>query len=143
MIHRLVRRVRSLLSRAPRLRKTPRRIAASEHGIDRATVSRSALRTCEVLQAGGHRAYLVGGEVLDYTDGVRDIRRRRLRIIGDPETRYREDPVRMLRAVRFAAKLGFEIDPATRAPIARLAKLIENVPAARLFDEMLKLLMSG
>jgi poly(A) polymerase len=83
------------------------------------------------------------GEVLDYHDGVRDIRRRRIRIIGDPATRYREDPVRMLRAVRFAAKLGFEIDQATRSPIARLAKLIENVPAARLFDEMLKLLMSG
>jgi len=75
--------------------------------------------------------------VLDYHDGVRDIRRRRLRIIGDPQTRYREDPVRMLRAVRFAAKLGFEIDSATRAPISRLASLIENVPAARLFDEML------
>ncbi len=82
-------------------------------------------------------------EVLDYHDGVRDVRRRRLRIIGNPEARYREDPVRMLRAVRFAAKLGFEIDPATREPIGRLAPLIENVPAARLFDEMLKLLTSG
>ena len=81
--------------------------------------------------------------VLDYHDGVRDVRRRRLRIIGDPESRYREDPVRMLRAVRFAAKLGFEIDPDTREPIGRLAGLIENVPAARLFDEMLKLLTSG
>jgi poly(A) polymerase len=245
VIHRLVRRVQTLLSRKPRLRKTPRRIPASEHGIDREAVSRSAIRTCQALQAAGHRAYLVGGavrdlllgiapkdfdvatdatpeqvkshfrraiiigrrfrlvhvmfgsetievstfraydtgerdtdehgrvladnvfgeqfedaarrdftinalyydpgtgEVLDYHDGVRDMRRRRLRIIGDPESRYREDPVRMLRAVRFAAKLGFEIDPATRAPIARLAKLIENVPAARLFDEMLKLLTSG
>ncbi|MCX8114329.1 MAG: polynucleotide adenylyltransferase PcnB [Burkholderiaceae bacterium] len=81
--------------------------------------------------------------VLDYHDGVRDLRRKRLRIIGDPETRYREDPVRMLRAVRFAAKLGFEIAPATREPIRRLAHLIENVPPARLFDEMLKLLTSG
>ena len=245
MIHRLVTRVRSLLAGKPRLRKTPRRIAAQEHGIQREAVSRSAIRVCEVLQGAGHRAYVVGGavrdlllrvapkdfdvatdatpewvkshfrraiiigrrfrlahvmfgsetievstfraydvgardtdehgrvladnvfgeqyedaarrdftinalyydpgtgEVLDYHDGVRDIRRRRLRIIGDPETRYREDPVRMLRAVRFAAKLGFEIDPATRAPIAKLAKLIENVPAARLFDEMLKLLTSG
>ena len=83
------------------------------------------------------------GEVLDYHDGVRDIRKRRLRMIGDAATRYREDPVRMLRAVRFAAKLGFEIDPATRAPIASLGGLLENVPAARLFDEMLKLLTSG
>ncbi|MFN9573849.1 MAG: polynucleotide adenylyltransferase PcnB [Betaproteobacteria bacterium] len=81
--------------------------------------------------------------VLDYHDGVKDVRRRRLRMIGEPETRYREDPVRMLRAVRFAAKLGFEIDEATRKPIATLAHLIENVPAARLFDEMLKLLTSG
>jgi poly(A) polymerase len=243
VIHRLVRRVQSLLSRKPRLRRIPRRIPASQHGIDRTRVSRSAIRTCETLQAAGHRAYVVGGavrdllvgivpkdfdvatdatpeqvkshfrraiiigrrfrlvhvmfgaetievstfrgsdpserdtdgrvladnvfgeqyedaarrdftinalyydpgtgEVLDYTDGVRDIQRRRLRIIGDPETRYREDPVRMLRAVRFAAKLGFDLDPATRAPIAKLADLIENVPAARLFDEMLKLLTSG
>lgn len=83
------------------------------------------------------------GEVLDYHDGVKDLRTRRLRMIGDPAERYREDPVRMLRAVRFAAKLGFAIDEATREPIHRMASLIENVPAARLFDEMLKLLMSG
>jgi poly(A) polymerase len=83
------------------------------------------------------------GEVVDYHDGVKDVRAKRLRMIGDPEARYREDPVRMLRAVRFAAKLGFQIDEATREPIHRMGKLIENVPAARLFDEMLKLLMSG
>ena len=82
-------------------------------------------------------------EVIDYHDGVKDLRARRLRMIGDPEARYREDPVRMLRAVRFAAKLGFQIDEATREPIHRMGKLIENVPAARLFDEMLKLLVSG
>jgi poly(A) polymerase len=82
-------------------------------------------------------------EVIDYHDGVKDLRARRLRMIGDPEARYREDPVRMLRAVRFAAKLGFQIDEATREPIHRMGELIENVPAARLFDEMLKLLMSG
>jgi poly(A) polymerase len=82
-------------------------------------------------------------EVIDYHDGVKDIRRKRLRMIGEPEARYREDPVRMLRAVRFAAKLGFDIDEPTREPILRLAPLIENVPAARLFDEMLKLLTSG
>jgi poly(A) polymerase len=66
-----------------------------------------------------------------------------LRIIGQPEARYREDPVRMLRVVRFAAKLQFTIEPATRAPIPVMAPLINNVPAARVFDEMLKLLMSG
>jgi poly(A) polymerase len=81
--------------------------------------------------------------VLDYHNGMADMRTRTLRMIGDPATRFREDPVRMLRIVRFAAKLAFEIDPATRQPIAELADLINNVPAARLFDEMLKLLLSG
>jgi len=82
-------------------------------------------------------------EVLDYHGGMADIRSKTLRIIGVPEARYREDPVRLLRVVRFAAKEGFSIDPATRAPIAVMAPLINNVPAARVFDEMLKLLMSG
>jgi poly(A) polymerase len=82
-------------------------------------------------------------KVLDYHGGTADIRDRILRIIGVPEERYREDPVRMLRVVRFAAKLQFTIEPATREPIAVMAPLINNVPAARVFDEMLKLLMSG
>jgi poly(A) polymerase len=81
--------------------------------------------------------------VLDYHGGIADIRQKTLRIIGVPEARYREDPVRMLRVVRFAAKLQFTIEPATRAPISVMAPLINNVPAARVFDEMLKLLMSG
>jgi poly(A) polymerase len=81
--------------------------------------------------------------VLDYHGGIADIRDKVLRIIGQPEARYREDPVRMLRVVRFAAKLQFTIEPATRAPIPVMAPLIDNVPAARVFDEMLKLLMSG
>jgi poly(A) polymerase len=81
--------------------------------------------------------------VLDYHGGMADIRNKTLRIIGIPEARYREDPVRLLRVVRFAAKLGFTIAPETRAPIAIMAPLIDNVPAARVFDEMLKLLMSG
>src|SRR5215813_5680588 len=82
-------------------------------------------------------------EILDYTNGVADIKKRLIRMIGDPEQRYREDPVRMLRAARLAAKLGGQIEPRTRAPIKRLAPLIENVPAARVFEEMLKLLLSG
>jgi poly(A) polymerase len=82
-------------------------------------------------------------EVLDYHGGMADIRNRTLRVIGVPEERYREDPVRMLRVVRFAAKLSFEIDPSAQAPIPVMAPLINNVPAARVFDEMLKLLMSG
>jgi len=81
--------------------------------------------------------------VWDYCGGFEDVAARRLRLIGDPETRYREDPVRMLRAVRFAAAIGFEIEAATRAPIRELAPLLSNVPPARLFDEMLKLLLSG
>ncbi|RTR05481.1 polynucleotide adenylyltransferase PcnB [Halomonas nitroreducens] len=79
----------------------------------------------------------------DFADGVRDIETRTLRLIGDPATRYREDPVRMLRAVRFAAKLDFHLDPASEAPVHELAPLLLQVPPARLFDEVLKLFMSG
>jgi len=82
-------------------------------------------------------------EVWDYVGGVNDVRARRMKLIGPPVTRYREDPVRMLRAVRLAAKLGLTIEKKTAEPIARLAPLIENVPAARVFDEMQKLLLSG
>jgi poly(A) polymerase len=82
-------------------------------------------------------------EVHDYFGGVADCKKRVLRMIGDPETRYREDPVRMLRAARFAAKLDFHIDPDTRRPVATLAPLLANIPRARIFDEALKLLMSG
>ena len=69
----------------------------------------------------------------DYVNGAADIASRTLRMIGDPETRYREDPVRMLRAARFEAKLGFSLDEATAAPIALLADLLGGVPPARLF----------
>lgn len=72
-----------------------------------------------------------------------DLKNKRLRMIGDPAVRYREDPVRMLRAIRFAAKLDFEMDKATSAPIKEMAVLLRNIPAARLFDEALKLLLSG
>ncbi len=82
-------------------------------------------------------------EIWDYCHGMEDIRQKTLRIIGDASTRYREDPVRMLRAARFAAKLDFTIDTHARAPIAELAGLLKNVPSARLFDETLKLLLSG
>jgi poly(A) polymerase len=81
--------------------------------------------------------------IWDFVDGVSDVRARRLKLIGDPETRYREDPVRMLRAVRFAAKLDFSIDPKTETPIGKLAYLLDGVPPARLFDECLKLFLSG
>jgi poly(A) polymerase len=81
--------------------------------------------------------------IWDFVDGVNDVKARRLKMIGDPETRYREDPVRMLRAVRFAAKLDFSIEPQTEAPIRRLAYLLDGVPPARLFDEVLKLFLSG
>jgi poly(A) polymerase len=81
--------------------------------------------------------------IWDFVDGVSDVKARRLKMIGDPETRYREDPVRMLRAVRFAAKLDFSIEPNTEGPIRRLAYLLDGVPPARLFDEVLKLFLSG
>ena len=81
--------------------------------------------------------------IWDFVDGVSDVKARRLKLIGDPETRYREDPVRMLRAVRFAAKLDFSIEAETEEPIRRLAYLLDGVPPARLFDECLKLFLSG
>lgn len=81
--------------------------------------------------------------LIDYADGLSDLRAGRLRLIGDPERRYREDPVRMLRAVRFACKLGFSIEPLTEAPLFRLAALLAEIAPARLFDEMLKLFHSG
>ena len=221
----------------------PRIYGRDKHGIARSSISRGALKVCEILRAHGHAAYIVGGAVrdlllgvvpkdydvatdahpdevhrlfrrshligrrfklvhvlfgaetvevstfrageggeadehgrllrdnvygtrvqdaarrdftanalyydphdetvLDYHGGFADVRKKTMRIIGDARLRFREDPVRMLRAVRFAAKLGFVIDPKTRAPIRDLAELIGNVPAARLFEEMLKLLLSG
>jgi poly(A) polymerase len=81
--------------------------------------------------------------IWDYVGGFEDIAARKLKLIGDPETRFREDPVRMLRAARFEAKLGFEIDPATAEPIERLKGLLGGVPPARLFDETLKLFLTG
>ncbi|GAA5317100.1 MAG: polynucleotide adenylyltransferase PcnB [Candidatus Pelagadaptatus aseana] len=81
--------------------------------------------------------------VYDFTGGMQDIARRKIRIIGNPGERYKEDPVRMLRAVRFAAKLDFHIDPATAKPILQLGELLHNIPAARRFDETLKLFMGG
>ena len=225
--------------------RTPRIIGPEEHGIDPKKVSWAARRTCEVLQARGYKAYVVGGavrdlflgvtpkdfdvvtdatpeqvkraqkrayiigrrfrlvhvvfgeeivecstfraldaagvrkdasgrvisdnvfgemwedaarrdftinamyydpstqEVFDYHGGFEDIMRRRLAMIGDPLVRYREDPVRMMRAVRIAAKLGFTMDKATERAIPKMARTLENVPAARLFDEMMKLFTSG
>ncbi len=82
-------------------------------------------------------------EVFDYHGGFDDIGEKVIRMIGDPEERYREDPVRMLRAVRIASKLGFSIEPATQKPIPQMAPLIRNVPSARLVDEFLKLLTCG
>ena len=81
--------------------------------------------------------------VWDFCGGAEDVRSRRLRLIGDPEARYREDPVRMLRAVRFAAKLDFTIEPETEGPLRELAYLLDGVPPARLFDETLKLFLAG
>ncbi|MBL8520425.1 MAG: polynucleotide adenylyltransferase PcnB [Betaproteobacteria bacterium] len=81
--------------------------------------------------------------VHDFVGGLSDIRKKRVVMIGDAATRYREDPVRMLRAARLAAKLEFAIEPATEKPIPAMLALLENVPTARLYDEMLKLLLSG
>ncbi len=83
------------------------------------------------------------GAILDYADGLNDLEQRQLRIIGDPDARYKEDPVRMLRAVRFAAKLGFTLTPETEAPIQEHADYLADIPPARLFEEVLKLFVSG
>lgn len=83
------------------------------------------------------------GHIYDYTRGLEDLARRSLQIIGEPEARYREDPVRMLRAARFGAKLGFDISQETAEPIHRLASLMTNVPPARLFEEVLKMMLNG
>ncbi|MEA3411282.1 MAG: polynucleotide adenylyltransferase PcnB [Pseudomonadota bacterium] len=81
--------------------------------------------------------------VLDYAGGGEDLKHGLIRLIGDPDTRYREDPVRMLRAVRFAAKLGFRIDPESERPLRELGPLLEDIAPARLFDEVLKLFQGG
>jgi poly(A) polymerase len=82
-------------------------------------------------------------KVLDFANGVKDVEDKVIRLIGDPQTRYREDPVRMLRAIRFATKLDMKIADETRAPIAELAPLMANIPAARMFEEFLKMFISG
>jgi poly(A) polymerase len=85
----------------------------------------------------------VSGEVRDYVGGYRDLADRKLRLIGDPDVRYREDPVRLLRAARFVAKLGVEADEVTARLIPELAPLLQDVPPARLFEEICKLFMTG
>lgn len=87
--------------------------------------------------------YGVDRNVRDFCNGMRDIQQRQIHMIGDPETRYREDPVRMLRAVRLAAKLDFTLEKNTATPIAKLAPLLNDISNARLFDEMIKLFMAG
>ncbi len=83
------------------------------------------------------------GDVIDFVGGMKDLEERQIRMIGDPETRYREDPVRMIRAIRFAVKLGLTIEPKTEKPIYDLYHLLGNIAPARLFEEVLKLFHSG
>ena len=81
--------------------------------------------------------------IIDFSDGLKDLKNKTLRIIGNPNVRYQEDPVRMLRAVRFAAKLGFSIDQKTAAPIGQYSCKLQGIPSSRLYEEVLKLLMTG
>jgi len=81
--------------------------------------------------------------IRDHVGGYSDVMARRLRLIGDPVTRYREDPVRLLRAVRFQVKLDLTMEPETAGPIVSMAPLLDDIPPARLFDEILKLFMAG
>ena len=139
---------------------TFRAVHSNDHGIDEEDVDRQTDASGRVLrdnvfgdqeEDAMRRDFTINalyfdpnsGEVWDYHNGVSDLKSGVLRMIGDPITRYREDPVRMLRAVRLAAKLNLKLDKATRAPIKNMADLLEAVPPSRLFDEMLKLLLSG
>ena len=81
--------------------------------------------------------------IVDYAGGMNDLQEGQLRLIGDPVQRYREDPVRMLRAIRFAVKLGFKIHPATEKPIFGMENLLQDISSSRLFEEFMKLFMSG
>jgi poly(A) polymerase len=81
--------------------------------------------------------------VVDYHGGMVDSKAKLLRMIGDPETRYREDPVRIIRVLRFAAKMGYKIEAKTEAPIRKMKTLLANVPSSRMFEELLKLLQTG
>ncbi len=105
------------------------------------TVTEDALRRDFTINALFYD--LRTGDVLDFVNGMQDIKQQQLRLIGDPEMRYREDPVRMLRAIRFMAKLGFSLEAETKAPIRELSNLLLTIAPARLFDESLKLFHSG
>ncbi len=85
----------------------------------------------------------VTGAIRDYVGGYEDLKNKKLRLIGDPDVRYREDPVRLLRAARFVAKLGVQPDAASEGPIRHLAYLLHEVPPARLFEEVCKLFLTG
>jgi poly(A) polymerase len=85
----------------------------------------------------------VSGDIKDFVGGYKDLSDRKLRLIGDARTRYREDPVRLLRAARFVAKLGVELGEKTAAPITEMATLLRDIPPARLFEEVCKLFMTG
>jgi len=85
----------------------------------------------------------VSGDIQDFVGGYKDLAERKLRLIGDAATRYREDPVRLLRAARFVAKLGVELEQETAKPITGLARLLKDIPPARLFEEVCKLFMTG
>ncbi len=86
---------------------------------------------------------VLDSSIIDFTGGVQDVHDKLIRIIGDPETRYKEDPVRMLRAVRFSAKLHFQLAPETQAPFPKISQLISHISSSRLFDEITKLYQCG
>lgn len=85
----------------------------------------------------------ISGDIQDFVGGYKDLSERKLRLIGDARTRYREDPVRLLRAARFVAKLGVELEHETGKPVTELAPLLHDIPPARLFEEICKLFMTG
>lgn len=128
---------RALESEARLLHESGRILRDSSYG----TLAEDALRRDFTINA--LYCDTAAAKVIDQVGGLEDLAARRLRLIGVAETRYREDPVRMLRAVRFAVKLKFEFEAETRAPIAELAPLLADIPPARLFEEFGKLFLSG
>ncbi|MGH8274908.1 MAG: polynucleotide adenylyltransferase PcnB [Gammaproteobacteria bacterium] len=128
---------RALESEARLMHETGRILHDSSYG----TLAEDALRRDFTVNALYYDP--AGRQVLDFCDGLADIEAHTIRLIGDPATRYREDPVRMLRALRFAAKLDFTLDPATEVPLAELSPLLADIPPARLFEEFAKLFLAG
>jgi poly(A) polymerase len=125
--------------KAPQTSRRPEGMLVSDNVYG--TIEEDAARRDFTINALFYR--LKDSSVIDYCQGMTDLASQQIRVIGNPEQRYREDPVRILRAIRFAAKLGFTIEKQSADPIIPLANLLSHVPPARLYDELVKLIVCG